>query len=155
MPETRRASRVPALLLLAALAGGRDQPGSARPDHARADHHVGRTERASQDVLLSLQRLLHSLCRNARDFFSTYGSDSIRKVSSLDAGGYFGEIALLRDLPRTATVTASTPVVLYALDRDDFLAAVTGHAPSAQAAEDVVSARLAGLPTPEMPLSSA
>ena len=82
-------------------------------------------------------------------------SEDGKPISSLDAGGYFGEIALLRDLPRTATVTARTPVVLYALDRDDFLAAVTGHAPSAQAAEDVVSARLAGLPSPEMPLSSA
>jgi MFS family permease len=67
-----------------------------------------------------------------------------RHVSTLDAGGYFGEIALLRDLPRTATVTARTPVVLYALEREDFLAAVTGHAPSEEAAESVISARLAG-----------
>ena len=34
----------------------------------------------------------------------------------------------------------------YALDRDDFLAAVTNHAPSAEAAEEVVSSRLAGIP---------
>jgi MFS family permease len=78
-----------------------------------------------------------------------------KTLSSLAAGGYFGEIALLRDLPRTATVTARTPVVLYALDREDFLAAVTGHAPSAQAADEIVSARLAGLPAPGIPLSSA
>ena len=64
-------------------------------------------------------------------------------ISTLAPGDHFGEIALLRDLPRTATVTASTPVVLYGLDRDEFLAAVTGHAPSAEAAESVVSARLA------------
>jgi MFS family permease len=67
-------------------------------------------------------------------------------LPDLHAGGYFGEIALLRDIPRTATVTTKTNVVLYALDRDDFLATVTGHAPSAEAAEEVVSARLATVP---------
>jgi MFS family permease len=67
-------------------------------------------------------------------------------LSEIGAGGYFGEIALVRDVPRTATVTSKTPVVLYALDREDFLAAVTNHAPSAEAAEEVVSARLAGVP---------
>jgi MFS family permease len=66
-------------------------------------------------------------------------------ISTMEAGAHFGEIALLRDVPRTATITARTPVVLYALDRDDFLAAVTGHPASAEAAESVVSARLAGV----------
>jgi MFS family permease len=69
-----------------------------------------------------------------------------KTLSELEAGGYFGEIALIRDVPRTATVVAKTPIVLYALDREDFLAAVTSHAPSAQAADEVVSARLAGVP---------
>ncbi len=73
---------------------------------------------------------------------SEYG----RVLSEIGAGGYFGEIALIRDVPRTATVAAKTAVVLYALDRDDFLAAVTSHAPSAEAAEEVVSSRLAGIP---------
>jgi len=65
-------------------------------------------------------------------------------LTELRAGSYFGEIALLRDIARTATVTARTDVVLYALDRDDFLAAVTGHPQSAEAAETVMAARLAG-----------
>ena len=65
-------------------------------------------------------------------------------LSELTHGEYFGEIALLRDVARTATVTARTDTVLYALDRDDFLAAVTGHPQSAEAAETVMAARLTG-----------
>jgi len=61
-------------------------------------------------------------------------------------GDYFGEIALVRDVPRTATITAASATRLYALERADFLAAVTGHALAEAAAEDVVDARLAGGP---------
>ena len=67
-----------------------------------------------------------------------------KAVASLGPGEYFGEIALLRDIARTATVVARTPVSLYGLEREDFLAAVTSHAPSSRAAEAVVRGRLDG-----------
>ena len=58
-------------------------------------------------------------------------------------GEVFGEIGLLRNVPRTATVTAVTDVELWALDRDDFLGAVTGTGAARVAAEDIVSRRIA------------
>ena len=59
------------------------------------------------------------------------------------AGGWVGEIALLREIPRTATVRALTDVRLLALDREVFLDAVTGHDRASQAANFVIGERLA------------
>ena len=65
-----------------------------------------------------------------------------QKVQSLGPGDSFGEIALLREVPRTATVKTRTDAVLYALDRNAFIAAVTGFGPSLSAAEGVIGMRL-------------
>ena len=61
-------------------------------------------------------------------------------------GDVFGEIALLRDVPRTATVRAETGAEKFlTLGRDEYLAAVTGHPGSAAEADVVVATRLAAL----------
>ena len=65
-----------------------------------------------------------------------------RVVNVLGPGDHFGEIALLRNIPRTATARARKATQLFALNRDAFLGAVTGHAGSSEAAETVVAARL-------------
>ena len=63
-------------------------------------------------------------------------------VRTLEARDGFGEIALLRDVPRTSTVTAVTDVRLYALERDAFLDAVGGSPSSRRAADSLIDIRL-------------
>lgn len=58
-------------------------------------------------------------------------------------GESFGEIALLHDVPRTATVRTTEPTRLLALEREQFLTAVTGHRRSQQLAGGVVDDRWA------------
>lgn len=50
-----------------------------------------------------------------------------RQVRVLGPGDGFGEIALLRDVPRTASVCSVGPSTLRSIDRGAFMAAVTGH----------------------------
>ena len=65
---------------------------------------------------------------------------------SLGRGDCFGEIALLRDIPRTATVTAQRPLRTLALGREEFLTAVTGNSTSKTAADALAAQRLSADP---------
>jgi MFS family permease len=68
-------------------------------------------------------------------------ADGVRTTA--ERGAYVGEIALLRDIPRTATVKAVVDSRLYAMAREDFLAIVGGHSDARRSAEAVADARLA------------
>ena len=61
----------------------------------------------------------------------------------LGPGDGLGEIALLDDVPRTASVMALTPIAAYSLDRESFLEAVTGTASSYDSARTIASDHLA------------
>jgi hypothetical protein len=60
----------------------------------------------------------------------------------LGPGDCFGEIALLREVPRTATITAIEELHTLALGREEFLTALTGNTASSLAAESLVTERL-------------
>jgi len=66
-------------------------------------------------------------------------------------GDGIGEIALLRAIPRTATVIAHSAATVYELKGDLFLTAVLGHAPTRQQADRIADARLASGAAPGIP----
>ena len=68
----------------------------------------------------------------------TRDGEPLRDLGPADV---FGELALLLDVPRTATVVATEPVVLRTLAREPFLAAVTGDQLSHEALRRIVTAR--------------
>jgi cyclic nucleotide-binding protein len=116
----RRGRRLPAALRCGALARAASLRGARRRSRAR----VRRAPRA-----FDLRGILDV-------------SDCEGSPPPFGAGDFFGEIALLRDVPRTATVTARRDARLYVLDREAFLSGVGPHRHSTDAAERVATTRL-------------
>jgi MFS family permease len=75
----------------------------------------------------------------------TSGRDEV-VVNRLGPADYFGEIALMYDRPRVATVRADEDLDLYVLDRDVFLSAVSGHPVTMEATVEEAERRLGRLP---------
>jgi MFS family permease len=65
-----------------------------------------------------------------------------RLVRTIGPGDCFGEIALLRDTVRTATIRARTPLLLYSLERRHFVYNVGGYLSSTREAEALIDERL-------------
>lgn len=72
-----------------------------------------------------------------------------RRVATLGPGGSFGEIAMIRDEPRSATVTAREELRLVAVDRGEFLAALSSDAAAMGHISGVVQTRLTTPPVEE------
>lgn len=68
-----------------------------------------------------------------------------RRVTTLTAGQFFGEVAILRDTPRTATVRALVPTTLLSMDRETFSTLVAQSLQTTDDFDRVVRERLGGL----------
>ena len=82
------------------------------------------------------------------DRYYAVSNGALRVIASRHRGGRdftgqgFGEIALIRDVPRSATVTAVSDATLYALRKDLFVQTVTGHPVAAQVTGQIISGHL-------------
>ena len=65
-----------------------------------------------------------------------------KKIRTMDDGDHFGEIALMEDTPRTATIRTSTDCVFLTLARDPFLKLLKREPKLQEAFQKVVAARL-------------
>jgi CRP/FNR family cyclic AMP-dependent transcriptional regulator len=81
--------------------------------------------RVSEDLEVEPGKVLCAEGKTGHEFFVIVdGKVKVtrkkRSLGTRGSGDFFGEIALLEDIPRTATVTAETPVRLFVLTRKDF-----------------------------------
>jgi uncharacterized protein YhbP (UPF0306 family) len=65
-----------------------------------------------------------------------------RTVAHLGRGQFFGEMAILRDMPRTATVQAVTATTLFAMERDAFRSLVAQSLGTTQDFDRTIQQRL-------------
>jgi len=81
------------------------------------------------------------IVRGQADVLAADFSARERHLSTLSEGEYFGEIALLEDVPRSATIRARTPMVCLTLERQEFLRLVAASPDLNTAFASAVAAR--------------
>jgi ATP-binding cassette subfamily B protein len=91
---------------------------------------------------------LYVIDRGTAEVVVDGGDGSERTLAELHEGDYFGEMALLYDAPRTATVKAKTPVQLLSLTRDQLTTLMTAVPALRASLEATVKERAAALPKP-------
>ena len=91
----------------------------------------------------SFQKWMYSICEGSVNIFAAYGTPEERKLATLTAGQYFGEIGMIALLPRTATaVAAEEHVVLEQISEEDFEAYLKNHPENLQPIMSSVSGRI-------------
>lgn len=110
---------------------------------------IERLARSAETVTVSAgEEVFHAGDRGDRFYVIESGQAEViitdQLSTHLDAGGSFGEIALLRDVPRQATVVATSDLVLRAIDRHVFLRVVTGHSETEAQADRMITRLLVG-----------
>ena len=81
--------------------------------------------KVTEDLEVEPGRVLCREGERAREFFVIVDGEVAvtkdgRELRTLSGGDFFGEIALIEDVPRTATVTARTPLRFFVLTRQSF-----------------------------------
>jgi CRP-like cAMP-binding protein len=81
--------------------------------------------RVSEDLEVPPGKVLCKEGQSGREFFVIVDGEvevtrNGKHVATRTGGEFFGEIALLEETPRTATVTAKTPLRFFVLTRKDF-----------------------------------
>ena len=106
-----------------------------------------------QDVIFKQGEMgerLYIVERGQVDVLAANPAGGQRRLAILRAGEHFGEMALLYDVPRSATVRARTPVQLYSLNKADFQELLLRVPRLREGLEQIVAARSGAAPAPEL-----